>query len=484
MKITILNGSPKGARSVTMQYVNYLEKVYPEHRFEYVNAAQKCRLFEKNEAAFNKVMDTIASADAVLWAFPLYFLVVQSQYKRFIELIFERGRQDVFRNKYTAALSTSIHFADHIAHNYIRGICDDLGMRHVDFFPASMHDLMEESKRNALTAFFSRLLHYAENGIPVRPSSAPLSPRDLTYRPSGGPLPVDTAKKVVVVADIEDAGSSLAGMVNRFRANFRESDLVNLRELRMGNCTGCLKCGLDNQCAYEGSADEYIAMYREKVLTADIVVFANTVHDRCMSSYWHRYLERSFMRTHQPVLTGKQIVYLVSGPFSQDHNMREFLQMYAETMQGNVVRYVTDEAGDSPELDRVIDAAARDAVFLSEADARRPLTFLGVGGMKIFRDDIYGGLRFVFQADDRYFRRHGLYDFPQKKHFFNLMITLLMGLSRLPFLRERIRRSMTRQMLTPYKKVLSAADPSLREGFEHAGETGRPSLAAGGPSAA
>jgi len=31
MKITVLNGSPKGIKSVTMQYVQYIQKMFPQH---------------------------------------------------------------------------------------------------------------------------------------------------------------------------------------------------------------------------------------------------------------------------------------------------------------------------------------------------------------------------------------------------------------------------------------------------------------------
>ena len=34
MKIIVLNGSPKGELSVTMQYVAYLAKLYPQHEFD------------------------------------------------------------------------------------------------------------------------------------------------------------------------------------------------------------------------------------------------------------------------------------------------------------------------------------------------------------------------------------------------------------------------------------------------------------------
>ena len=44
-----------------------------------------------------------------------------------------------------------------------------------------------------------------------------------------------------------------------------------------------------------------------------------------------------------------------------------------------------------------------------------PPTFYSVGGWKIFRDEIWAWLRFPFIADDRYYKKHGLYDFPKRK---------------------------------------------------------------------
>ena len=103
MKIAVLNGSPKGETSVTMQYVSFLEKSFPEDKFMYIHAAQRCTAFEKNKDAFGEILDEVAGADLVLWAFPLYFLTVHSGYMRFIELIRERGLTEVFSKKPAAA---------------------------------------------------------------------------------------------------------------------------------------------------------------------------------------------------------------------------------------------------------------------------------------------------------------------------------------------------------------------------------------------
>ncbi len=79
-------------------------------------------------------------SDGVIWAFPLYVFLVCSQYKRFIEMITEKGAQDAFAGKYVTVLSTSVHFFDNTAHNYMHGICDDLDMKYVEPFSADMDD--------------------------------------------------------------------------------------------------------------------------------------------------------------------------------------------------------------------------------------------------------------------------------------------------------------------------------------------------------
>ncbi|MHB8970779.1 MAG: NAD(P)H-dependent oxidoreductase [Pirellulaceae bacterium] len=99
MKIVVLNGSPKGMNSVTMHYVLYLQKRFPEHDFLIHNVCQDITKLEENEDQFREVVSTMEASDVVLWAFPLYFLLVHAHYKRFIELLFERRADASFRGK-------------------------------------------------------------------------------------------------------------------------------------------------------------------------------------------------------------------------------------------------------------------------------------------------------------------------------------------------------------------------------------------------
>ena len=115
MRIVVLNGSPKGERSITLQYVYFIQKKFPLHEFKVIHVSHHIKKLEKDEVAFQEVIEEVRLADGTLWAFGVFVLAVPSQYIRFIEFISERGVEDAFRNKYTAVLSTSIHFFDHTA---------------------------------------------------------------------------------------------------------------------------------------------------------------------------------------------------------------------------------------------------------------------------------------------------------------------------------------------------------------------------------
>jgi multimeric flavodoxin WrbA len=108
-----LNGSPKGDISVTMQYIDYIQQQFPQHELDIHNISQRIKKLESDEAAFQVVIDAVREADGIIWGFPLYLLLVPSQYKRFIELIWERDVADAFAGKYATVLTTSIHFYDH-----------------------------------------------------------------------------------------------------------------------------------------------------------------------------------------------------------------------------------------------------------------------------------------------------------------------------------------------------------------------------------
>ena len=456
MKITVLNGSPKGNVSVTMQYVYLLQKKFPQHDLKILNIAQRIRRIENDNQAFREIVDEVKSSDGVLWAFPLYVFLVHSGYKRFIELISEKKAEDCFKDKYAAILTTSIHFFDHTARNYIQAICDDLDMKYVGAFTPDMQDFFEVNKREMLKVFFGDFLKCIKEQHPVSKSFTPLQKKEFNYAPGktkGVVCPGD--KRIVVLTDCEQHDCNLTRMIERFRSSFELSvELINLNEVEIkGPCLGCLRCGFDYKCAYTGK-DGFIEFFNSRLRTADILVFAGTVKDRFLSSKWKQFLDRSFFNTHTPGLIGKQMAFLVSGPLAQIPNLREIFQAYVEWQQSNLVDFITDESGDSAQIDTLIQSLAERLVQFAEHNYIPPKTFLGTGGMKIFRDDIWGRLRFVFQADYGYYKKHKIYDFPQKDLKVRLLNTFLIPLTKIPRIRRELPKKIRDQMVSRYQKML------------------------------
>ncbi len=455
MKIVVLNGSPKTANSVTMQYVLFLRKKLPGHEFAIHNVCHDIRKLEDDPHALQRVVDEIAGADAVVWAFPLYFLLVHGHYKRFIELLFERRAEGSFKDKYAAILTTSIHFFDHTAHDYVQGICEDLGMRCFGGYSAEMYDLLKEEERDRLLLFAADFLKTVSEHRPVPRRHRSVVPLQFEYEPGKADGSIDTqSKNVLIVTDAGNNGSNLAKMVDRFRASLRGSvSVLNLNEIRIrGGCIGCIQCGLANECVYR-EADDIERAYAQ-IQAADILVFAGSIRDRYLSSRWKLFFDRGFFNGHVPVLTGKQIGYLVSGPLMQLPNLRECLEAHALNEMANFVGIVTDEAETSRELDGQLDALARRLIECATTGYIQPFNFLAVGGHKLFRDEIWASLRFVFRADHRYYKKHALYDFPKRSLKTRLTDTLFNILLLIPAFKRDFQKRLRDEMVKPLAKVV------------------------------
>jgi multimeric flavodoxin WrbA len=455
LNILVLNGSPKGDNSVTMSYIKYLKIVFPNHVFNVRHIAQSIRRLENDSNAFDALMSEVRQSDVILWAFPLYFLLVHANYKRFIEMIFERDQQDAFVGKYTASLSTSIHFYDHTAHNYIQGICEDLGMYFVRSFSAGMQDLMDKQERNNLKVFVENLDDICKKKAVTSKVFPRLKQPELKYEPA--PMTTQTNPgdlKLVVLTDTGSMSDNLRNMLQCFRSSFTKApEVIDLMEIKIaGSCLGCVKCGMDNECTYDGK-DNVRTTYEEKLKKADIIVFALTMKDRYFSARWKNFLDRRFYQTHQPGLPGKQIGYLISGPLSYEQNLRQILLASAEIDQANLVDIITDEIESSVELDRSIFNFSEKLIRYAMIKSKQPKTFLGVGGAKIFRDEMWGDLRFVFQADYRYYRKHGMIDFPQSKIGTRVM-NLFIPLFKLGPIKKQIQDKTKDMMHKPHDRVI------------------------------
>lgn len=456
MKFTILNGSPKGLKSITMKYVSVLKDKFGDHEFNIINISKQISGIDNNKDIFDKIISDVKNSDAVVWAFPLYVFLVPSQYKRFIELIFERGVQDAFKGKYTAILATSVKFFDNFAINYISGICEDLDMKFIDYYSADMYDLLLKERQVELIDFMDNFLHSIENKEETFKKMGRVEPLTFSYTPSlfqNGTVASED-KKILILTDRKTETPNLKNMVEKISSCFTvKPEIFDINNIGLsGGCMGCLKCGYSYECSYTGK-DGYIEFYNTKYKTADIIIIAGSMVDRYLSSKWKQFFDRLFFYTHTPTINGKQIAFLVSGNLKQNTNLSMIFQAYCEWQQVNLSGIICDEIGDSEKIDTAIYQIARKLVYHSESSFSKPVTFFGVGGMKVLRDDMWGRLRFPFFADHKYYKKHGCYDYPQYNLKSRLTNSIILLLCRVPFIREKIYKYLNDMMLMPFNSV-------------------------------
>ena len=104
MKILVLNGSPKGEYSITLQTLRYLAKHFPEHSFSELHAGQKIKALEKD---FSPAVSAIEQADILIFSYPVYTFIAPCQLHRFIELLKASGMD--LSGKFVSQVTTSSH---------------------------------------------------------------------------------------------------------------------------------------------------------------------------------------------------------------------------------------------------------------------------------------------------------------------------------------------------------------------------------------
>jgi len=454
MRICVISGSPKGEMSATLQYVRFLEEAFPAHTFSVVHIGREIRAIEREDEAWNGVLAAVKECDGVLWATPVYVMLVPAQLKRFIELIDERNVAEVFSGKYAAALTTSIRYFDHTAHAYLHGVCDDLGMRYVGFCSAHMEDLRKEAFQEQLVLFFSDFLEAIAERRAVQREFPPLPALSSPCAPGSAPAPVDTRGKRVVILHDAKPGSGLAAMVDGLAACYGDSVRVaHIRDAVMkGGCLGCCRCAFENTCVYD---DGFRAFWETYVVPADILVMAGTVRDRFLSAAWKQFLDRSFFNGHVPAFRGKQVAFLVEGPLGHLPTLREVLGNLAMAEKANLAGIVTDEPGG--DIGAALHALAERSVRLADRGYIAPPTFPAVAGHKVFRDEIWGGMRAIFKADDRYYRQHGLYDFPTRDYLQRISVRATSIMMNIPAVRRDVVKNMPTYMIRPLQKAIESS---------------------------
>jgi len=446
MKILVLNGSPKGENSITLQTLRYLEKKLKISDMEVLHVGQKIKALEKD---FSPALAAIQNADLLLFSYPVYTFIAPCQLHRFIELMKEHGAN--VSGKLATQVTTSKHFYDTTAHRYIQDNVQEMGMDYIRGLSADMEDLTTEKGRQEAENWWMHLLWSIEKQYfePYFPVAAPTAPVPATALEESA---VEKPGDVVIIADLKPEDTQLANMISRFRTQLPYATrVVNLREYPFkGGCLGCFRCAVSGKCIYKDGFDDYL---RNKIQTADAMVYAFTIKDHSMGSLFKMYDDRQFCNGHRTVTIGMPVGYLISGNLSKEENLRTIIEGRAQVGSNILAGIATDEVDPDAAIDRL--AASLD--YSLEHKNTGPQNFLGVGGMKIFRDLIYQ-MRGFMRADHKFFKSHGQYDFPQKKWPQSLAMYLVGAMIANPKIMSKAGNQMNEGMLMPYKKVLEDMD--------------------------
>lgn len=451
MKILVLNGSPKGQYSITLQTVRYLELLYPQHQFEFLHVGQSIKAYEKD---FSKAESALRQAEIILFCYPVYTFIAPCQLHRFIELM---KQSDIsFEGKFATQITTSKHFYDVTAHRYVQDNCHDMGMKVIRGLSADMEDLTTEKGQQEAKDFFDHVLFCVDNNL-FEPN---LIMQGVTNAIETTIPTTDEAKTdgdVVIVTDCEENNTNLSNMIARFRAVLPiKTRIVNIRQYPLrGGCLGCFNCAVSGKCVYKDGFDDYL---RNEIQAAQSIIYAFSIKDHSMGAVFKMYDDRQFCNGHRSVTMGKPTGYLIDGNYSKEFNLQTILEARAQ-VGGN---YLAGIATNETDPDTQIDQLARDLSYALERKYVQPQNFYGVGGMKIFRDLIWL-MRGMMKADHKFYKQHGQYDFPQKKRGTVLKMYLVGALISNPKIKEKMGNKMNEGMLMPYQKVLDRITKQTQE---------------------
>ncbi|GAA0742773.1 NAD(P)H-dependent oxidoreductase [Clostridium oceanicum] len=450
MKVLVLNGSPKGKYSVTLQSVLYIKKHFKDDEFEILNIGQQIRKYEQ-KGECDKVIEKIKKSDLVLFSYPVYTFIAPSQLHRFVEVLKERLDHNEIAGKFMTQLTTSKHFYDVTAHKYIEDNSHDMGLGVIKGLSADMDDLLSPEGRTDLMNFWKYVKFSVKNNCFDSREATKTYERIIYKAPS-----CDSKKSeeydTVIVTNCEDRDENLKNMIEGFKKYYPyKTREINILDFKFaGGCLGCFNCASDGKCIYKDGFDSFL---REKIQSADAIIYAASIKDHSLGASFKRYDDRQFCNGHRAVTMGMPAGYILSGDYSKESNLKTIVEGRCEVGHNFLTGVATDEIQTKEGISENLNKLAKTTSYALENKLVMPQNFLGVGGTKIFRDLIYL-MRGLMKEDHRFYKKHGIYDFPQKKIGTRLKIDLLGMLMSIPAVKKNAKGKMNEAMIKPYKKAL------------------------------
>ncbi len=456
MNILIVNGSPKGKNSISLQTPLYLAKRYPAHRFEVLPAAVRIKGYEKD---FSAAKAALEAADLVLFAYPVYTFLAPYQLHRFVELMKEN---DVaLSGKWASQITTSKHFYDVTAHGWLEENCYDFGMKYSDGLSADMEDLLCEKGQREAESYFEKMMFDVAHDIYKARIARPALPQKPPYQPVHAAAQTPSAcaeklteKRVVLVTNAATSDENLNNMIADFVAVAPYAvKTVNTRAYPFsGGCLGCLSCATSAHCVYQDGFEDYL---RGEIQTADAIVYAFTIENHFTEASLKCYDDRQFCNGHRTVTHGMPVGYLISGDYHGEANLKMLVEARSEVGGVYLCGVATDEM-ETRTATAIANLAASLTYALTHVIARSP-NFYGVGGSKIFRDLVYLMQGFM-KADHQFYKAHGVYDFPHNQRLKIIKMQLIGGLLGVPAVQKKTKGKLSGIILEPYTKLIDTTN--------------------------
>jgi multimeric flavodoxin WrbA len=409
MNVVVINGSPKSGKSITYHHLLYLEKHFKQMKFEVIHIEAIIDKLSVDDYV-GSLIQQMSSADLVIFSYPVYTLSIPYQLMLLMNALMEHTSRYKLRNTYVTQFSTSNHFFDHTAHDYMVACFESLDFYYLGGHSADTTDLLENQGRVRMIQYFDKIIHKIEWEY---------HPTKTLCHQFRDPVPFcyvvkaeeeKVQENIVIVYNGLDYSATLKEMIKAFEnmCEYRVHLLDLSNHVIKNGCTCCLQCLNSDSCVFN---DDFENLYRNVILHADVLIYASDVRHHYIHSDFKRLDDRAFMKDHPVLGENKAVGYLISGPLSHEHNLKKILETRVALARRNLLGFATNEY-DTVEAVRIL--ADQVAYFMKNKPCSTE-NFLGVAGMKMMRDIVFENRGILYKSYHHH-KKNPYYRFPKKEY--------------------------------------------------------------------
>ncbi len=381
MIVSVLNGSPHGEHSATLQHVRFLASRWLGDEVRVLQVGSEVEEYCQPGEARHRLLDTIAPSNLLLVCFPVYLAMAPAQLMRLLEHLRAEGG-DCLRGKPVALLCTGEGFGMALALRSLRGALETLGCLPVGEWAGEPDSFLRPEGRERLLVYWQELHWAVERGMGQAAKGD--EPSSYVYSPTGSArlgIPDQVSKTIgrntVLVTDCEREHASLRSMINTFKLLYP----LTIREVSISSfygargCIGCSRCAHSRRCIHSDGFEDLIENHLKP---ADALVFAAPVAGRLIGSAWKVIFDRLLMTGRWEATRGKPAGWLLSGSLSREGALCDWLQIVGDTQGIALVGMACDEAAEDLQVtDTLLQLAERLAWRVEHTAAGGPPTDWG-----------------------------------------------------------------------------------------------------------